>query len=427
MLKSEIVITGIGVVSPIGNTIEAFWNSLLENKSGIGFVQGLTVTHTPRPMGAEVTDFNVKDYFRQKKDAKQSKVMSRDIQLGFASAMLAAQDAGLQTGAEDRSVEPDRLGVSYGADLMGVEVAELQDAFRVGIQGDDYDFSTWGPAAMEKVFPLWMLKYLPNMVGGHIAITHDARGPNNTLTLQRASSMAAIIEGARIIDRGGADVMFCGGCGNCINPSFLARARAHQIPEWRSDPETLPRPYDAKRCGSILSEGSATFILERREFAEARGAKIYAKVRGFSTSISPHLHVPDHEGIGIRKAIRRALESAEIPAEDLSHINADGLGTLVEDRTEAEAIRETLGDTPVTSLKGYFGNIGSGAGAVELVGSLLGLQHGVVPATRNCETVAEDCPIQVVRNQPQPSQKNMFMKLNTGLGGRSFAVVFEKP
>jgi 3-oxoacyl-[acyl-carrier-protein] synthase II len=425
MIKKEVVFTGIGVISPIGIGTDAYWTSLLENRSGIGFLQSLEVFQARRPMGAEIVDFKPKEYFRSKKDVKQIKVMSRDIQLAFAATMLACNDAGLRTEEADRNIDPDRLGVSFGADLIGLEISELLDAYRVGIHDGQYDFNAWGNAAMEKIFPLWMLKYLPNMPACHIGIAHDARGPNNTLTLQRGASLAAMIEAVRLLERGAADVMICGGCGNCINPSFLARAKMHQFVDPVAfpavDPASLPRPFDADRCGTLPGEGAAVFILETLEFAKARGAKIYAKVQGFCSRTGPK-----SEGTGIRQAICGAMRDADLSPSDLGHVNADGLGTLVEDSLEAQAIRAELGDVPTTSLKGYFGNIGSGAGAVELVGTLLGLQHGLIPPTRNCEQIASDCPVNVVQGKPQPTKSTTALKLNTGLGGRTFAMVVEK-
>ncbi len=426
MIRKEVVFTGIGVISPIGIGTDAYWSSILENRSAVGFLQSLEVFHARRPMGAEIVDFKPKEYFRSKKDVKQIKVMSRDIQLAFAAAMLACSDAGLRTGETDRSVDPDRLGVSFGADLIGLELSELLDAYRAGIKDGTYDYTAWGHAAMEKIFPLWMLKYLPNMPACHIGIAHDARGPNNTLTLHRGASLAAITEAVRLLERGAVDAMICGGCGNCINPSFLARAKTHHFAAPVDDPSTLPRPFDTNRAGTVPGEGAAVFILESREFAEARGAKIYAKVRGYSSRTDPKLGNSKSDGAGIRQAIRGAMLDAGLAPNDLGHVNADGLGTPNDDSLEAAAIRAELGDVPTTSLKGYFGNIGSGAGAVELVGSLLGLQHGLIPPTRNCEQIAPDCPINVVRDKPQPMNAPTVLKLNTGLGGRTFALVVEK-
>lgn len=426
MIKKEIVFTGIGVVSPIGTSCETYWNSLLEQRSGVGFVDSLGEDCSPRQMGAEVRDFNPKQYFRSKKEVKQIKVMSRDIQLAYAAAMLACSDAGLKTEATDRNVEPDRLAVSYGADMIGLEIPEILDAYKAGITDGKYDKSTWGPAAMKEVYPLWMLKYLPNMPACHIAITHDARGPNNSFTMQRGASLAALFEAVRILERGAADVVISGGCGNCLNPSFLARAKAHHLAPYVGDPGNMPRPYDAERNGNILGEGAAAFILETKEFAQARGAKIYATVRGFCNRTDPRPLQERKDGRGIRQTLRGALADAAMQPQDLGYINAEGLGTLEDDTIEANAIRAELGDIPVTALKGYFGSLGCGAGAVELVGSLLALQHGLIPVTKNCDRIAEDCPINVVRGKPQTTEKRTVLKLNNGIGGRSFAFILEK-
>ncbi len=423
MIKQDVVITGIGVLSPIGIDTESYWTALLENRSGIAPVRSLDPFGTPRPLAGEVPDFKAKDYVKPKKNIK---VMSRDIQLGFVAAVHACTDAGLITEGESRSVDPDRFGVVLGADLIGLELPELFDAFRAGIQNGTYEFSRWGGSAMEHIFPLWMLKYLPNMPACHIAIAHDARGPNNSLTMQRGSSLAAIFEAARIIERGGADVMICGGCGNGVNPSFFARNKLHHLGKSGENPQAIPRPFDRDRSWAVLGEGAGVFILERRDFAVARGAKMYAKIRGFCNTIAPTPHNGPLSTLGIRGAIRGALENAGIRPDDLGHLNADGNGTVLEDRIEAEAIRAELGDVPVTALKGYFGNLGSGAGAVETAASVLALQKGVIPPTKNCDTTAEDCPIQVVREKPLQSTQSFALKINQTLDGRSFALVLEK-
>ncbi len=423
MIKQDVVITGIGVLSPIGIDTESFWTSLLENRSGIAPIRSLAPFGSPRPLAGEVPDFKAKDYVKPKKNIK---VMSRDIQLGFVAAVHACNDAGLITEGDDRNVDPDRFGVVMGADLIGLELPELFDAYRAGIQNGTYDFSSWGGSAMEHIFPLWMLKYLPNMPACHIAIAHDARGPNNSLTMQRGSSLAAIFEAARIIERGGADVMICGGCGNGVNPGFLARNKLHLLGEASENPQAIPRPFDRDRNWTVLGEGAGVFVLERRDFAAARGAKVYAKIRGFCNTIAPTLQGDTLSPLGIRGAIRGALEDAGIQPGDLGHLNADGNGTVLEDRIESEAIRAELGDVPVTALKGYFGNLGSGAGAVETVASVLALQRELVPPTKNCETPADDCPIQVVREKPRQSTQSFALKINQTLDGRSFALVLEK-
>lgn len=422
MLKKDVVITGIGVLSPIGLDTETFWGALQEEKSGIGFVRSLGGADEQFPIGGTVPDFKPKDFVKPKKNIK---VMSRDIQLGFVAAVHACNDAGLITEGDQRNVDPDRFGVVLGTDLIALELPELYDAFLPGINGSQYDFSTWGNAAMEHVFPLWMLKFLPNMPGCHIAIAHDARGPNNSLTLQRGSSLAALIEAARIIERGDADVIISGGCGQCVHPSFLARKKLHLTADSVADPTTIPRPFDRDRCGAVLSEGAGVFILESREFAESRGAKMYAGIRGFANSMSQRsLDDPESRTEGIRRVIRGALEDAEIQAGDLQHLNADGNGTDFEDRLESRAIAAELNDVPIVGLKGYFGNCGSGAGAVELVGSILALKNECVPRTRNCDVIAPDCPIPVTQKAEQSSRR-FAMKMNNTIDGRSLALVVE--
>jgi 3-oxoacyl-[acyl-carrier-protein] synthase II len=423
MKKEEVVITGFAALSPIGNDKETFWTSQLEGKSGIGFLHIETSDDSLRPMGGEVPDFQAKNYVQPRKNIK---VMSRDIQLAYVAACLSCTDAGLITQGDNRSVDSERLGVVFGSDLIGTEVDLELSAFRKGISNGKYDFSRWGIDAMNEIFPLWMLKFLPNMPACHICIAHDARGPSNSLTLCRCSSLAAIIEAARDIERGAADVMLAGGCGNRINQDFLTRTKAYYTAERRDEPETVPRPFDADRCGNVLSEGAGSFVLERRSFAEARGAKIYATIRGYSETNEPHLHKSKPTGEGIRRSFSLALQRAGLKAEDIGFVNADGIGTEHADRIEAESIRAVLGDVPVVSNKGNTGDTGSGAGAVELASALLSLEHKIIPPTRNHTKTASDCPVNVVHNKPVPLSKQTVLKTNHTEMGRSCTIILEK-
>ncbi len=424
MTKNEVVFTGLGVLSPIGNDKESFRRALLEGRSGIGFLNIDTESDALRPMGGEVGDFGAKDYVKPRKNIK---VMSRDIQLAFVSACHAVQDAGLVTEGDGRIVDPERLGVVFGSDLIGAEIDMLLDAYRAGIQEDGkYDFPRWGIDAMSKIFPLWMLKFLPNMPACQICIGHDARGPSNSVTLCRASSLAAVFEAARNIERGAADVMIAGGCGNRINQDFQTRVNAYFPAARRDDPTTLPRPFDAGRCGSVLSEGAGAFVLESREFAEARGARIYGAIRGFAETNEPSLYQSRPTGEAIRRSIRQALSRSGLEPEQVGFVNADGIGVEVDDRIEAEAIRDTLGGVPVVSNKGNFGDVGSGAGALELASVLLSLQDGRIPPTRNHDKTADDCPITVVHGAPATFSSPVALKLNQTRMGRSFALVVSK-
>ncbi len=421
MSKREVVITGFGVLSPIGIDPDSYWNALVEGKSGVSYLNSLQTELEKRPIGAEVPDFRPKDYIKPKKNIK---VMSRDIQMGVVATALACQSANLVLAEDGRSVDPERIGCVFGCDLIGLELEYLVDAFRAGVKDGRHDFSTWGPASMEKIMPLWMLKYLPNMVASHIAIALDARGPNNTPTLDRGSSLAATMEACRIIERGDADVIVCGGAGNKINPTILARGGAYNLAPWSAEPSENPRPFDARRSGTVVGEGSAAFVLESKEFAEARGAKPFATILGFAEAVCPTAKF-GIQGEAIERAARLALKNADRTAADLGHVNADGLG-IADDAVEAAALSKVVGETPVFTAKGHFGNIGSGAGAVELAASLLAVEKGILPATRNCDEIAPDCPINVATGAPQQLENTTFMTVNHTTAGRSFAVVLEK-
>ena len=424
MRKREVVLTGLGVLTPVGIDKDTFWEALLRGQSGIGFLNIETSDDSLRPMGGEVPEFQAKDFVKPRKNIK---IMSRDIQLAFVSACLACQDAGLITEEEGRNVEPERFGVVFGSDLIGAEIDMLLGAFRAGITSEgQYDFSKWGTDAMQEIFPLWMLKFLPNMPACQISIGLDAQGPSNSITLCRGSSLAAIIEAARTIERGSADVMIAGGCGNRVNQDFQTRAKSHQVAPRRNDPSSLPRPFDADRCGNVLGEGSGAFVLESREFAEARGATVYATVKGFAQMNEPTLHNTRPTGAAIQRSLRAALKHADLQASDIGLVNPEGLGTQHEDRIEAEAIRAVLGDVPVSATKGNFGDLGSGTGAVELAAAVLSMQTGTIPPTKNHEKTADDCPVNVVCGQPVSLKSSAILKMNQTLMGRAFSLVLTK-
>ncbi len=421
MGKREIVVTGLGILSPIGIELDSFWNALIEGKSGVGYLDSVNTQLERRPIGSEVPDFHPKDYIKPRKNIK---VMSRDIQMGIVAALLACQNAGINLEEGSRSVDPDRIGCVFGCDLIGTELGLLKDAFKDCVADGRFDFSKWGPASIDKIMPLWMLRYLPNMVASHVAITLDARGPNNTLNLDRGSSLAAIMEACRIIERGAADVMIVGGVGNKVNPTILARSGAYSLAPRTENPQEHPRPFDARRAGTVVGEGSGVFVLESREFAEARGAKPLALVKGFAERLHPTGKFGSRQE-AVESVVKETLRVADLKPADLDHVNANAFG-LDDDKLEAQGIARTLGDVPVFSVAGHIGNLGSGAGAVELAASLLALSNGVVPATRNCENVAEDCPINVVKDAPRKVVKPTFMKLSHANTGRSFGLILEK-
>jgi len=418
--SAEVVITGIGVVSPIGIGTDAYWKSLLEGRSGIGPLSVAAGTDLPVRFGGAIKDFDGKQFVKPRKSLK---VMCREVQTGYAAAMLALQDAGWSAG----KVEPERFGVVLGSEMFYCDLDELADAYRKCVVDGQLRPDLWGAGAMSDLYPLWMLKYLPNMVACHIAITEDARGPNNTITLDEVSSLLAVIESVCYIQRGAADVMIAGGQGTRIN---LARILYRGDVYWshrNEDPQRACRPFDAQRDGGVIGEGAGAFVLETRQHAEARGAKILARVLGFGRSFDraprPHFAGVD----GIRRAIEEALAAARLKPADIGHVNAHGSSMVDGDRYEAQAIQSCLDDVPVTAPKSYFGCLGAGTGAVEMAASVLAIDTGLVPPTLNYESPDPACPVNVIHGTPLTTDKRTALVLNQSETGQTAAVVLGPP
>jgi 3-oxoacyl-[acyl-carrier-protein] synthase II len=412
----EVVVTGLGIVSPIGIGISAFWNSLESQTSGIRRLSQFDTSGVGIDCGAEVLDFDPKDYVKPRKSLK---VMSRDIQLGVVAASLAVQDAQVTP----ESVDPDRFGVAFGADMMHCEPEDISNAYRRCMVDGHFDFRLWGPAAMEEIYPLWMLKYLPNMPACHIAIAHDARGPNNSHSLSECSSLMAIGEAVRVIERGDADIIIGGGTGTRIHPVIWVRSRLQEVTRRGDPPDKLSRPFDLMRDGFINGEGAGALVLERRDHAEARGVKIWARVVGYGSSHESRGVGQPPQGNGTRRAIVAALRAADMNPGDLGHVNAHGLSTIDDDRAEASAIHKELGDVPVTAPKSYFGNLASGAGSVEAAVSVLAIERGRVPVTLNYEKPDPQCPVNVIAGQPLIGAKPTAILLNHSPMGQSVALI----
>jgi 3-oxoacyl-[acyl-carrier-protein] synthase II len=414
--KREIVITGVGVVSPIGIGSEAFWTALADGRSGVRLLDLFRTSDLPVPFGAVVDDFDPKQYVRPRKSLK---VMSRDIQLGFAAADLACAQAGLH----DRPIDPDRLGIVFGADLIHCELSELVNVYRGCIVDGKFEFKHFGQRAMAEMYPLWMLKYLPNMPACHIGIAQDARGPNNSLTLGDVSSLSAVTEAMRVLERGQADAMIAGGTGSRIHPASWVRDPILNLSHRSHDPAAASRPFDAQRDGTVNGEGAAAFLLETRPHAQARGATILARILGAAGTFEPCRNGEVLRGRGIRQAISGALRDAGLLAGDVGHVNANGSSTILDDRIEAQAIRDTLADVPVTAPKSFFGNLGAGTGAVEMAVSVLALQKGYVPPTLNYQYPDPHCPVNVIHRQSLRINAPTALVLNHTNRGQAVAVV----
>jgi 3-oxoacyl-[acyl-carrier-protein] synthase II len=271
----RVVITGVGVVSPIGIGNDSFWSSLMAGRSGIDILQSIPHGGLPSKLAAEITDFDPAEFFENKKHLK---VMSRDAQLGVASASLAVRDAKLKKG----DIDPERLGVGFGAGRMLTTPQELAEAVEHCSPSDDeFEYNRFGNDSMGNICPLWMLRQLPNMVACHISIEHDARGPNNTITSRESSALLALSEAIGVIERGAADCMVVGACSSSIHPVDIARLNLFEALSRRDDnPDRACRPFDFERDGTIVGEGAASFLVEDYDHAIARGADIYAEVLG---------------------------------------------------------------------------------------------------------------------------------------------------
>jgi 3-oxoacyl-[acyl-carrier-protein] synthase II len=414
--QREVVITGTGVVSPVGIGKHAYWEAIERGDSGVARLTILDPSAMLVPFGGEVRGFQPKEFVTPRKSLK---VMCREIQTGYSAARLALDDAQLAGG----TVEPDRLGVLFGSEMFYCDLPEIGDPFRTAITDGHFDLQLWGRTGMNRLYPLWLLMYLPNMVACHIGIANDARGPNNTVTAGEASGLLALIEATRVIERGHADVMVAGGTGTRLHPTGIVYRTDSNLSHRFADPAAACRPFDAQRDGMVNGEGAAAFVLEARAHAEARGATIQARILGCGQGFDSNVRKRNTSGYGFENVIRAALREAELEPAAVGHVNAHGVSTVADDRREALAIRRTLGDTPVTAPKSFFGNLGAGGGVVEMVASVLALTHGRVPYTRNYQFPDAECDINVIRDHPLETRLRTAIVLSQSSMGQTAALV----
>jgi 3-oxoacyl-[acyl-carrier-protein] synthase II len=414
----RVVITGMGVVCPLGLSLEDLWAGLVEGRSGVGPLEsfpcsGLPLRHAAeaRAFTGDIDNFGPLDGERKKAIRKGLKVMCRESQMAVAAAQRALHHSGLfAADAPAGSVQPERFGCVFGSDYM----LTLPDDFTASVakcRGADgaFEFDRWATDGMPQLTPLWLLKYLPNMPASHIAIYNDLRGPSNSLTLREASGHLALGEASITIQRGAADVMVVGATGTRVHPMKTVHAlQSEQVAleddaagSGLSEPTSWSRPFDRSRKGMVLGEGSAVFILEELRHAQARGATIYGEIVGHAAR-----NAGLAGGVGLKQkalslAMRRALSMANVTAAELSHIHAHGASTVVGDREEAAALHDVLGAAaatiPTVAAKSHFGNLGGGSGLVECMASVLALRHGELFPLLNFEESDPDCRIRAAR------------------------------
>lgn len=424
----RVVITGMGILAPEGRGREEFLASLREGRSGICKTEHYQATATPGNIAGEVKDFTEETVKKSylKAHRKHIKVMSRDVQLGVAAALMAVEDAKLDSSAHN----PQRIGVEFGANLMYSFPGDLYPAGAACSGPGDlpFQFERWGADGLPNMEPLWMLKHLPNMPACHVGIFTDSRGPNNSITSDEVSSNLAIGEASAIIRRGHADAMITGTTGIRVHP--LKEVHALMWDKMGYDPEhpeKSVKPFDVRRNGHAIAEAAACFILEEAEFAAKRGAKVWGTILGWGSScVAEPSGKPD-----IRKALansmRSALRMAGLEPRQVGHVNAHGLASPELDAQEALAIHDVFGDlgskVPVVGLKGYHGNPGAATGMLELAMSLLSLQDGLIPFTLNCDQPDPALKLNIVTGKPQPTDNPIVLKVNYTLIGQASAVV----
>lgn len=426
--EQRVVITGIGIASPLGIGAAATWDALAHSRSATAPITAFSVADDAGTnIGGEVHGFDLKALATAKhKKAliKNSKYMARDIVLAVGTSELALSDAGLIDGG----VDPTRFGVDLGAGLISTELDELAPAIDTSTRPDDsFDFAVWGKEGLPQILPIWLLRYLPNMLACHMGILNNCQGPSNTITEAEAASNVAIAEATRIIQRGRADVMISGGGDSKIHPLGIVRLSLYGVlSQHRDDPARACRPFDETRDGWVPGEGAGIVILEGYDHAKARGARIHGEILGCGSGCDANpAGGLDPDGGGTEVAIRAALRDAGLQPSDVGHVNAHGCGTPVADLAEARALERVFGPegVPVTAIKGYMGNIGSGCGAVELIASMIGVNQGLIFPAINCDRLDPACRIDLVRGAPRPTDNPIFLSTNLTRYGQAAAVI----
>jgi 3-oxoacyl-[acyl-carrier-protein] synthase II len=413
----RLVLTGLGVLSPIGSAPEALWAALLAGACGIRTISLLDASALPTHIAGEVPGFSAKALI-DKGYRRSVNVMSRTVELGVIGCQLAMQSAGLAKG----TVAPERIGIEFASLMGATDLNDMAAAARLASpDGIALDMRVWGRDGLPVIQPLWMLKYLPNMPACHSTILYDIQGPSNTQIPGDSAGLVALAEAARIIRRGAADAMVVGSSEGRLNPITLSRYNLFmQLSRRNDEPVTAVRPFDLTRDGTVSGEGAAVFTLEELGHARARGARIRAELVGWAAGVDR-----GNKGPGLARVIRNALAAAGIQPKDVDHINAHGTGTTTGDAFEALGIADVFGrDVPVFAPLSRFGNLGAASGLMELACSALALEHRLLPATLNHERPDKACPVWVHTGEPRPVTKPYVVKVSyTTLGQCAAAVI----
>ncbi|MGX8700764.1 beta-ketoacyl-ACP synthase II [Caproiciproducens sp.] len=405
----RVVVTGMGVISPVGNTVESFWDSLAGGRSGIDFITKFDTADYKVKIAAEVKDFDPHDYM-EKGEIRKTDLFA---QYAVAAAAQAVEDSGILG-----KVEPERFGVYVGSGIGGMStfINECDKLLKGGPR---------------KVSPLFVPMMISNMASGNIAIKYNAQGPSLPVVTACATSTNAVGEAFRSIRFGYADVILAGGAEATVNPLAIAGFTNCMALSAKNIPEESSIPFDKRRDGFVMGEGAGILVLEEYEHAKARGAKIYAEVSGYgNTCDAHHITAPHPEAVGGARAISLAMEEAGLQEETEIYINAHGTGTPLNDKSETVAIKKALGDRAyrvcISSTKSMTGHMLGAAGAVEAIASVLALKNGLIPPTVGYREKDEDCDLDYVPNAAREKDVSAALSVSLGFGGHNACIALRK-
>lgn len=439
--KRRVVVTGLGVASPIGLGVEAFWDALLRKRCGLRRIEAFDPSGFSTQIGGELPPFQLGDHI-PKTYRKSAKVMSRDIRIAVVCAYHAVKDAGLNTRclvqrgeADETNLDSPRFGANIGAGLVCTDLGELAAALSTAADDDGtFSLRRWGAEGMSNLAPLWLLKSLPNMLACHVTIVHDAQGPSNTITCGEASSHLAVGEAFRTIARGDADVCICGGAESKMNPLALSRPQllGRLNTQDNETPERSCRPFARDRRGMIAAEGGGLAILESLDHARARRARIYAELVGFGASSNTQGWVdPCPRGLDIALALRNALADAGITADQVDLAAPFGAATQDHDASELAGWNEVFGDRlddiPALTTRGATGNNGAGSGAIDFAATVLAVHRSTVPPSLNTAPADPVSRFRFVKDDPVDARIERAISFGMALsGGQRAALVLRR-
>ncbi|MCM3787927.1 beta-ketoacyl-ACP synthase II [Domibacillus sp. 8LH] len=410
MEKRRVVITGLGIVSPVGNTVEEAWSSITAGKSGIKPMTRLNADDYPAKVAAEIRDFEP-EQFIEKKEARK---MDRFTQFAVAAAKMAVADAKLEITEENAP----RIGVWVGSGIGGMETFETQ-------------YKTFLERGYRRVSPFFVPMMIPDMAAGQVSIYLGAKGVNSCTVTACATGTNSIGDAFKVIQRGDADAMISGGTEAPITQMSVAGFCANTALSTNPDPATASRPFDAERDGFVIGEGAGIVVLEELEHAKARGAHIYAEIVGYgSTGDAHHITAPAPEGEGGSRAMKMALDDAGLAPSDIDYINAHGTSTPYNDKFETAAIKTVFGDhakqLAVSSTKSMTGHLLGAAGGVEAIFTALAIQENTLPPTINLQNPDPECDLDYVPNEARKSEVRAAMSNSLGFGGHNATIVLKQ-